>query len=62
MGPEVKESESLESTEATRQPVEMEGVSTDQVVERAGGASPQLDEERVQGPQQVQQSEEQKHN
>ena len=44
VGPDVKESESLESTEAAGQPVEMEGVSVDQVVERAGGASPQLDE------------------
>ena len=48
VGPDVKESESLESTEAAGQPVEMEGVSTDQVVERAGGASLQLDEEQVQ--------------
>ena len=47
-GPDVREIGSLEFTEATGQPVEMEGVSTDQVVERAGGASPQLDEEQVQ--------------
>ena len=47
-GSDVREIGSLEFTEATRQPVEMEGVSTDQVVERAGGASPQLDEEQVQ--------------
>ena len=47
-GPDVREIGSLEFTEATRRPVEMEGVSTDQVVERAGGASPQLDEEQVQ--------------
>ena len=44
----MREIESLEFPEATGQPVEMEGVSTDQVVERAGGASPQLDEEHVQ--------------
>ena len=44
----MREIGSLEFTEATGQPVEMEGVSTDQVVERAGGASPQLDEEQVQ--------------
>ena len=48
VSPDVKECESLESTEAVGQPVEMEGVSTDQVIERAGGASPQLDEERAQ--------------
>ena len=47
-GPDVKESESLESTEATGQLAAMEVMSTDQVVERAGGASPQLDEEQVQ--------------
>ena len=44
-GPDVREIELLEFTEATGQPVEMEEVSTDQVVEGAGGASPQLDEE-----------------
>ena len=44
----MREIELLEFTEATRQPVEMEEVSTDQVVDRAGGASPQLDEEQVQ--------------
>ena len=66
----MKESESLESTEAAGQLVEMEGVSTDQVVERAGGASPQLDEEQVQlmdvsldqSAKIVLQSEEQEHN
>ena len=65
-GPDMGETGSLEFTEATRQPVEMEGV----VVDRAGGASPQLDEEQVQpmvrrwikAPQQVLQSEAQKHN
>ena len=46
--PAAREIGSLEFTEATGQPVEMKGVSTDQVVERAGGASPQLDEEQVQ--------------
>ena len=45
---DVREIGSLVFTEATGQPVEMEGVSTDQIVERAGGASPQLDEEQVQ--------------
>ena len=44
----MKESESLGSTEAAGQFAEMERVSTDQVVERAGAASPQLDEEQVQ--------------
>ena len=44
----MKECESLESVEAAGQLVEMSGASTDQDVERAGGASPQLDEEQVQ--------------
>ena len=48
VGPDVKESESLESTEAAGQPAEMDRKSPDQVVERVGGASPQLDEEQVQ--------------
>ena len=48
VGANVKETESLESTETPGQPVEMEGVSTDQVVESAGGTSPQLDQEQVQ--------------
>ena len=48
MGPNAKESESLKSTETTGRPVEIERVSTDQVVEIAGGASPQLDEDQVQ--------------
>ena len=48
VGLDVKERESLESAEAAGQLVEMEGASTDQDVERAGGASPQLDEEQVQ--------------
>ena len=47
-GPDAREIGSLELPEATRQPVEMVWVSTDQVVDRAGGASPQLDEEQVQ--------------
>ena len=38
----------LKYTEATGRLVEIERVSTDQVVEGAGGASPQLDEDQVQ--------------
>ena len=43
-GPEVREIELLKTTEATGRLVAMDEVNTDQVVERAGGASRQLDE------------------
>ena len=38
----------LKSTEATEQPASMEEVNTNQVVERGGGASRQLDENQLQ--------------
>ena len=47
-GPDVREIESCMSTEATELPVATEGVNADQVVERDGGASRQLDESQLQ--------------
>ena len=43
-GPDVSDIESWMSTEATELPVATEGVNADQVVERGGGASRQLDQ------------------
>ena len=68
-GPDVTESEPVASTEAAGQPAATE-VSTDQVVERDGGASCQLDENQWQPmevsldqrPQQLPQTKEQEHN
>ena len=47
-GPDVKEREPSEVTEAVEQPAVMEGGSADQVVEGAGEASLQLEEDQLQ--------------
>ena len=70
VGPGVKEIESLKTKETTGKLVTVEEVNTDQVVERDGGPSRQLDENQLQlwmcswieMPQQLLQSKEQKHN